>query len=104
MAKAWFSRFDETIISRSYLVTIGGLFVSLSGCLTLTLIDSIEWGGLAIVLFTFFLGLCCIGIGFFSSSKRATEWADACSKHETSILIIFLAIPVYYVWMKIRSL
>ncbi|MHB2105810.1 hypothetical protein OC523_006640 [Vibrio vulnificus] len=103
MAKAWFSKFDETIFSRSYLVTIGGLCVSLP-VLALILIGSIEWVGLTIALLTLFLGLCCIGIGFCSSSKRAIEWADACSKHEASILIMFLAIPLYYAWINIRSL
>lgn len=103
MAKAWFSKFDETIFSRSYLVTIGGLCVSLS-VLALILIGSIEWVGLTISFLTLFLGLCCIGIGFCSSSKRAVEWADACSKHEASILIMFLAIPLYYAWINIRSL
>ncbi len=103
MATAWFSKFDETIFSRSYLVTIGGLCVSLS-VLALILIGSIEWVGLTIALLTLSLGLCCIGIGFCSSSKRAIEWADACSKHEASILIMLLAVPLYYAWINIRSL
>ncbi|PMN74154.1 hypothetical protein BCT27_00825 [Enterovibrio norvegicus] len=78
-ANEWLPNLEESVFSRSYLVTLGGVFISISS-FVFTSWGLAELVGLIILLLLALLGLCCLYIGFFASSKRAIAWAMV-SKH-----------------------
>ncbi len=100
-ANKWLPNLDESIFARSYLVTMGGTFISISS-LVFTSWGSDELFGLIILLLLALVGLCCLCIGFFASSKRAIAWAEGSSNHEVCIVLIFLSIPVYFIWLSFK--
>ena len=83
---------------RSYLVTLGLAFI-----LVMVFVWNkqgstfSEWPGWS--YFAFFglpaLGVVLIAIGLFANQAQVEKWADGASRHEASIIIMIVALPVY---------
>jgi hypothetical protein len=43
------------------------------------------------------LGLVLIGVGLLASGSRIEKWADGMSRHEASIIVMILTLPVFLV-------
>ena len=85
---------------RSYLVTLGLAFIGVMAFVWKKQGDEFsEWPAWS--YFFFFglpiLGLVLIGVGLLASRARIEKWADGMSRHEASILVMILALPVFLV-------
>ena len=98
-----FSELDEDIFSRSYLVTLGGLFAVIS-VFVVSLLDSSQHIEYVIMSVIISLGLICICVGVFFSSQKAKAFAESASKHEVCVVILFLSMPLYWIWTKLRRM
>lgn len=102
MAKELLSTFDQTLFSRSYLVTVGLLLISTS-ILILSAIEGIDSTSYVLLSLIFVLGLLSLCVGFIVSKSKIDAWAAAFSKHEISIIVIILSVPTYLVMYKARQ-
>ncbi|MGF1692487.1 hypothetical protein [Photobacterium kagoshimensis] len=102
MAKQLFSKFDQTLFSRSYLVTIGLLLMSIS-TLILSALEGIDSTSYILLSLIFTMGLLSLCVGFIVSKSKIDTWADAFSKHEISIIVVVLSVPIYLVMYKGRQ-
>ena len=85
---------------RSYLVTLGLAFIGVMAFVWKKQGDKFsEWSPW--FYFVFFgipiLGLVLIGVGLLASRGRIEKWADGMSRHEASIIVMILALPVFLV-------
>ncbi|MDB1125984.1 hypothetical protein [Vibrio algarum] len=94
------SEYDETIFNRSYLVTFGA-FMLLVMLLVVASAGVNDFASMVFPLIFASIGAVFIYIGFFSTSKTVKEWADTSSKHEIFVLLMIIATPTYWVWMKL---
>lgn len=98
------TNFSWPIYCRSYLVTLGALFLGFGYMLVAhqpggvgTLSPGYQLGcGLAL-----FIGILLVLAGLLGSSRLAEGWGDTWSRHEIAIVLMLLAIPLYLVLVPI---
>ena len=90
---------DSTIYARSYLVTLGLLFVTLPAIAILFSPNFKAWPMwvLAICLLAVVGGVWLISLGLFGADKAMEDLAAKASTHEASLVIMALAVPVYWI-------
>ena len=84
---------------RSFVLTLGGLFLGLVAWVwTKDGERRAEWPLFAWCLFlgAAALGLVLLVVGFAASNKTVEHWADKGSTHEASIFVMLIAAPVYF--------
>jgi hypothetical protein len=84
---------------RSFLLTLGLLFVALLCWIWHKQGDhTSEWPMFDWVLFwgVGVLGVVLLLVGLFASARAIEWWTDAASRHEASIVIMIIAIPMYF--------
>ena len=85
---------------RSYLVTLGLVFIGVMAFLWKKQGDKFSEWPLWFYFVSFglpILGLVLIGVGLLASGARIEKWADGMSRHEASIVVMILALPVFLV-------
>ena len=88
------------IYERSYLVTLGLVFIGVMAFVWQKQGDKpSEWPmWFYFILFGVpILGLVLIGFGLLASRARIEKWAEGMSRHEASIIVMILALPVFLV-------
>lgn len=85
---------------RSYLVTLGLIFIALTAFIWKKQGDSLaEWPTWS--CFIFFacpiLGLILVAVGVLADREQIEKWADGASRHEASVIIMIVAFPVFLV-------
>lgn len=99
-----FANFSWPIYCRSYLVTLGALFIGLGYLLVEHQtggVGALSQGyqlGLGLALF---VGILLVLAGLFGSSRLIDGWADSWSGHEIALVLMLLAVPLYFVLVSI---
>ncbi|MBN6111099.1 hypothetical protein [Xanthomonas bonasiae] len=99
-----FANFSWPIYCRSYLVTLGALFIGLGYLLVghqAGGVGALSPGyqlGLGLALF---IGILLVLAGLLGSSRMIEGWADSWSGHEIALVLMLLAIPLYFVLVPI---
>lgn len=92
--------------SRSYLVTLGLALITLAVFIWMREGDTFSrWPTWSYFLFFGFptLGMVLIGVGLFARRNQVEKWADYASRHEASIVLMMVAVPVYLLLSILRS-
>lgn len=87
--------------ARSFLITLGMLFVGLPCWVWHKQGErASEWTTFGWFLFwgVGVLGLLLLAIAILASTRTVERWADAASTHEASNLVMIIAAPVYFVF------
>jgi hypothetical protein len=92
---------------RSYLVTLGLAFIGVMVFVWNKQGSRFsEWPAWS--YFAFFglpaLGVVLIAIGLFANPAQIKKWTDAASRHEASIIIMIVALPVYALMSLFKKL